>query len=114
MAELVDVAYHKQDNNDRRQNPAQIEAQGGMKLQTDALIGLVVEAVPAPAAAESAEQGEQQGSERQKVVADEEVLEIEYGRSLSERFERGENVETESTGQSLQNRKENESYYTCA
>ena len=102
LEELLDIPLSKDEQEHDRKNPRQIEAQEPRELHAAAGIRLGHEVIPAPAVAMTAEQHEHEGAERQNVVADDEVFQIQHGASLAEGFKARPDIEAENAGQGEQ------------
>ena len=99
LEELILNAECKDDEHDNRQDIAYIEADIILDLESAAFVGLLLEVLPAPAAAGGAEQQVNQRTERQPDVGHEEVLEVEHVRACAERLEAGPDIEAEHARQ---------------
>ena len=70
-------------------------------------VNLFDELIPAPAIAGGAEGQEHQAAQRQDVVADKEVLQVQHAGAFAKRLEAAPDVEAENAGQGQQNHADN-------
>ena len=96
------VAVEEDVENDQRQNIRCIEADPFREAYALTGVGLGDKVIPAPAIAARAEAKVDKASQRQQVVADEEVLQIQHAGALAERLEAAPDVEAKNAGQRQQ------------
>ena len=97
------VAVEEDVENDQRQNIRRIEANPFREAYALTGVGLGDEVIPAPAIAARAEAKVDKASQRQQVVADEEVLQVKHAGALAERLDIAPDVEAKNAGQRQQN-----------
>ena len=97
------IAVEEDVENDQRQNIRCIEADPFREAYALTGVGLGDKVIPAPAIAARAEAKVDKASQRQQVVADEEVLQVKHAGALAERLEAAPDVEAENAGQRQQN-----------
>jgi len=102
---VIAVEEDVQDN--QRQNVGCIEAHPFREAYTLTCINLFNEFVPAPAVAGSAEGQEDKAAQRQDVVADEEVFQIQHAGAFAQRLKAAPDIEAENAGQGQQNHADN-------
>ena len=102
LEELILNAQCEDDEHDNGQDIADIEADIILDLHAAALIGLLLEVLPAPAVTGGAEQQVDQRAERQPDIRHEEVLEVEHVRAVAERLEARPDVKAEHARQRQQ------------
>ena len=96
------VAVEEDVENDQRQNIRCIEADPFREAYALTGVGLGDKVIPAPAIAARAEAKVDKASQRQQVVADEEVLQVKHAGAFAERLEAAPDVEAENAGQRQQ------------
>ena len=97
------IAVEEDVENDQRQNIGCIEADPFREAYALTGVGLGDEVIPAPAIAARAEAKVDKASQRQQVVADEEVLQVKHAGALAERLDIAPDVEAKNAGQRQQN-----------
>ena len=102
LCKKSDQTDHKENENDHGQNVGHIGAHPICDLETPSLVGFRGEFLPAPAVAADAEDSKHQGTQRQKQVADQEILQVHNGASLAKGGNAREQVEAQHAGQRQQ------------
>lgn len=93
------VPVDEDGEHDEREDVGDIEADPFRERDAFAGVGFADEVVPSPSVAARAECEVDEAAERQEVVADEEVFEIEHARAGAERLEAAPDVEAEHARQ---------------
>ncbi len=98
--EHVIVPFEVDDDDDERQQVAEIELREGVRRDLQAFAGVDFrdEILEAPAVLRGTEEDEGQRAQRQHVVGDDEVFEVEDRGALAEHLELGPDVVTEDAG----------------
>ena len=97
------IAVKEDVENDQRQNIRCIEADPFREGHALTGVGLGDKVIPAPAIAARAEAKVDKASQRQQIVADEEVLQVKHAGALAERLDIAPDVEAKNAGQRQQN-----------
>ena len=98
LEEFLNVPLREDEKEHHGQYPGEIKTQRLGELQTGTGIRLCNELIPAPAVAMTAEQDEHKGTERQDIVADDEVLKVKHTASRAKRLEARPQIEAQDTG----------------
>ena len=96
------IAVEEDVENNQWQNIRCIEADPFREAYALAGVGLGNKVIPAPAIAARAEAKVDKASQRQEVVADEEVLQVQHAGAFAERLEAAPDVEAKNAGQRQQ------------
>ena len=98
----LNIARNKDKEQKQGQAPAQIATKPEGQFKTIALINFGNKLIPAPAAAQTAEQRKKQCSQGQKIGTDDKVLKVKNGGFATKWVNIGKKAPAQSTGQRKQ------------
>ena len=107
LEEQCIIAVEEDEEDNQRQDIGCIKAHPFREGNALAGVNLFDELIPAPAVAGGAEGQEHQTAERQDIVADEEVLQVQHAGAFAQRLEAAPDVEAENAWQGQQNHADN-------
>ena len=107
LEEYCVIAVKEDEEDNQRQDIGCIKAHPFGEANALAGVNLFDELIPAPAIAGGAEGQEHQAAQRQDVVADEKILQVQHAGAFAKRLEAAPDVEAENAGQRQKNHADN-------